>query len=126
MRVVIRWIPVVLCALLTACASRIDTQQVAITHATGPAVEVTQDTPVLLSTGYRRVLARGSRWLPMGQVPQGLVYRPADTVFTIEGRDVHEAYLVVSVQRLVGFYLPGEHRFSPLSQPLSVPLKEIP
>ncbi|MFX8297360.1 hypothetical protein ABTL30_20295, partial [Acinetobacter baumannii] len=51
----------------------------------------------------------------VGTVPQGVVYRPVGTIFTIEGRQVHEAYLVIADQRLVGFYLPGEQAYSPLS-----------
>jgi len=42
-------------------------------------------------------------------------------VFAIEGRNVHEAYLVVRSDTLHGFYLPGEGNFSALSPSLSLP-----
>ena len=71
------------------------------------------------------MLAEGSRWQRVGALPEGEVYRPVGTVFTIEGRNVHEAYLVVSPARtLVGFYLPGESRLSLLPNPVQLSLKE--
>ena len=44
----------------------------------------------------------------VGNLPQEQVLKPIDAVFTIEGRQIHEAYLVVADDHLVGFYLPGE------------------
>ncbi|WP_234480884.1 hypothetical protein [Paraburkholderia nemoris] len=46
-------------------------------------------------------------------------------MFTIEGRQVHEAYLVVAKGSLVGFYLPGEAHFSPLDKPVPVMLGDL-
>jgi len=85
-------------------------------------LRMTAPVPLRLDTGYSRVLPAGSRWQAVGSVPQGAVYRPIDAVFSIEGRHVHEAYLVVQGSVLQGFYLPAEYRFSPLSQPISLPL----
>ncbi|MFC5605504.1 hypothetical protein [Variovorax soli] len=74
-----------------------------------------------LPTGYSRSLAAGSRWRLVGRIPQGAVYRPVDSVFSIEGRQVHEAYLVVDRHAaLQGFYLPGEARYSPLDKPVQL------
>jgi hypothetical protein len=85
-------------------------------------MRLAQNVVLKLSTGYSRRLASGSLWRPVGQVPQGLVLQSVGTVLTIEGRQVHEAYLVVSQNAVVGFYLPGESRFSPLepSQPITI------
>lgn len=69
---------------------------------------------------YYNWMAAKSVWKPVGRVPQGAVYRPVGTIFTIEGRQVHEAYLVLNDKKLVGFYLPGEQNYSPLST--AVPL----
>ena len=33
--------------------------------------------------------------------------------FTVEGAHVHEAYLVIAGEKLVGFYLPVESSFAP-------------
>jgi hypothetical protein len=110
---------------LAACATMVDTAPVAFTASAGaPAADAKLERNVefRLHTGYSRVLPSGSRWRHVGQVPQGKVYRPVDTVLSIEGRHVHEAYLVVSDRMLVGFYLPGESGYSALSTPVPLPL----
>lgn len=73
-----------------------------------------------LNTGYQRSLKQGSRWLNVGRVPQGDVYKPYMDVFTVEGAHIHEAYLVVDGSQLVGFYLPAERSYSHLGH--KVPL----
>src|SRR6478609_2556335 len=51
--------------------------------------ELRQSVPIKLSTGYSRELSAGSKWQSVGALPQGTVYRPLNTVFSIEGRHVH-------------------------------------
>jgi len=53
-------------------------------------------------------------------VTQGEVFKPYHDVFTLEGTNVHEAYLVVSNNTLKGFYLPVERTFSPLNTQISL------
>jgi len=77
-----------------------------------------------LDTGYERMLPEGAVWREVGTLPEGTVYRPVGRVLTVEGSQVHEAWLVVSNERLVGFYLPGEAAYSPLSAVVSLNLKE--
>jgi len=111
-------------ASLSACAPMVSTTPAALVsdHATGPSrIQLKSPTEIHLETGYTRTLASGSSWQRVGALPQGGVYRPVGTIFTIEGRQVHEAYLVIADQRLVGFYLPGEQAYSPLST--AVPIK---
>lgn len=74
-----------------------------------------------LSTGFVRALPAQSRWHLVGRLPQGSVYRPMGSVFSIEGQHVHEAYLVVRQDTLVGFYLPAEQRFSPQDPAIHLP-----
>ena len=111
--------------LLSACAPAIPVQnaQLVLLNATRPHERVRVVTPVAvrLTTGYSRQVKGGSVWRSVGEVPQGLVLQPIDSVFTIEGRQVHEAYLVVKDNKLVGFFLPGESHFSALepSQPIT-------
>jgi|Deesub1362B_J571_1020462.scaffolds.fasta_scaffold00011_198 hypothetical protein len=86
---------------------------------------LTKDVIINLPTGYKRILKHKSRWLFIGKIPQGSVYKPLDQVLTIEGAHIHEAYLVISNRQLVGFYLPVENAFSPiLSKPL-LPIEPI-
>jgi len=94
-------------------------------NAAAPAIRFETNTELHLDTGYTRTLARNSIWKLVGRLPQGAVYRPAGTVFTIEGRQVHEAYLVIHDKQLVGFYLPGEQNYSPLSTAVPITTGEI-
>lgn len=108
--------------LLAGCASAVRTEAANFTPlATGqPAtvVRLTGDATVKPASGYPRTLKSGSQWRLAGQVTQGQVFRPVNSVFTIEGRQVHEAYLVVSGGKLVGFYLPGEANYAALDVPV--------
>ena len=81
---------------------------------------------IRLSSGYVRTLPANSVWRQAGRVAHGEVYRPVDSVLTIEGRQVHEAYLVVSGTMLMGFYLPGESNYSPLLPAVPLHLGDTP
>jgi len=83
-----------------------------------------QSVNIKLDTGYSRHLSKGSQWIRIGNLRQGQVYKPYRDIFTVEGSNVHEAYLVVSDHHLVGFYLPAEHGFFPLRPPLSITFNE--
>jgi hypothetical protein len=48
------------------------------------------------------------------------MYRSRDQVFTVEASNIHEAYLVISENRLMGFYLPVEGTYSPLTKPIEL------
>ncbi|NUA32222.1 hypothetical protein FCJ59_36840 [Cupriavidus basilensis] len=118
------WAPLACGIALSGCAPMIATTPSAVELAQDgtTARSITIQTPVViqLDTGYSRTLPAESVWKPVGRVPQGAVYRPVGTIFTVEGRQVHEAYLVLKDRKLVGFYLPGEQNYSPLST--AVPL----
>lgn len=108
---------------LGACAPMVSTTPatLATDDATGPSrIQLKSSTEIRLETGYTRTLTANSSWQRVGRLSQGTVYRPVGTIFTIEGRQVHEAYLVIAKQRLVGFYLPGEQAYSPLSTAVSI------
>lgn len=100
----------------------------AVRHTPATLSTMTADAPrvlasaaeIRLDTGYGRALKAGSRWLRQGTLPQGEVYKPWQDVFTLEGAHIHEAWLVLQEDRLVGFYLPAERGFSPLSPPVSL------
>ncbi|MEY4561275.1 MAG: hypothetical protein RLZZ618_552 [Pseudomonadota bacterium] len=126
-----RWatrMSVVLMALvLSACAATIKSEPAVLAASPSTTTHeftLKQRVPVTLHTAYTRTIPDGSRWRESGRLPQGVVYRPLNTVFAIEGRDVHEAYLVVADGVLVGFYLPGEARFSRLDTTIRLPTGE--
>ena len=110
-------------ACLGACAPMVSTAPATLVTDSGTEpsrIQLKSAAEIRLETGYTRTLAAGSNWQRVGTLPQGAVYRPVGTIFTIEGRQVHEAYLVIAGQRLVGFYLPGEQAYSPLSTAVSI------
>ena len=76
-----------------------------------------------LGTGFSRALRSGTRWEPVGHIAQGDVYRTRDQVLTVEASNVYEAYIVVSSNNLVGFYLPVQKTFSPLPEPQALEMK---
>ncbi|UDM50235.1 hypothetical protein [Cupriavidus sp. MP-37] len=99
------------CLALSACAPMIATAPSTI-EVTQPSVaarpiQILSATTVQLDTGYSRTLPERSVWSRVGRVPQGDVYRPIGTIFTIEGRQVHEAYLVIRDKTLVGSICQG-------------------
>jgi hypothetical protein len=115
-------------AFLAACATPVPSAPVRLEAAAPPAstAEITmqRDTSFRLSTGYSRTILAMSRWRHVGRLPQGNVYRPVDLAFALEGRQVHEAYLVIDGRALRGFYLPAESAYSPLDPPIQLPFGE--
>jgi len=79
----------------------------------GSSIEILEDASISVGPGYSRVIARGSVWRSIGRSVEGEVFKPVDRVFTVEGAHIHEAYLVLDGDRIVGFYLPVERAFSP-------------
>jgi hypothetical protein len=116
-----------LALLVTACAA--DIQRVPSAEPTlvagtpAPSFQLAADAAFELHTGYVRTLRSGSRWTLVGGIAQGLVYRPDGSVLTVEGANVHEAYLVVSGTELVGFYLPVEKAFVALTPRRVLPIR---
>ena len=110
---------------LAACAAMVPIEPSVLSPAPSASAvarfQFEREVTIKLSTGYQRTLAARSTWQRVGRIPQGEVYRPLDTLLTIEGRNVHEAYLVVNGTTLVGFYLPGESNYSPLTPPQTLP-----
>lgn len=112
-------------AVLAGCAAEVVRTEATLGPAPAgerPRIEILEATTVRLSSGYRRVLPAGSIWELRGTLPQGNVYRRVGGIFTVEGANVHEAFLVVSGNRLVGYYLPVEQAFSP-AEPVTLSLK---
>src|SRR5262245_11760805 len=110
---------------LGGCASEVPRHLVDFTPSASPSrLALSRAVTVELDSGYLRSVPAGTEFIEVGSTPQGTVYRPANTVFTIEGAHMHEAYPVVKGGRVVGFYLPVEKSFSPLSRPVEFPTNE--
>ena len=103
-------------AAMAGCASVAHVPVTLQAPASPAVVVVTQPLILSLDTGFQRTIAAGSRWQLAGNIAQGAVYQPVGTVLTVEGAHIHEAYLVIEQNAVVGFYLPAERGFSPLKQ----------
>lgn len=100
---------------LSACAPEVVRRPTELVPAAGSSetIEILEDASIAVGPGYRRVIRRGSVWARVGRSGAGDVYKPVDGVFTVEGAQVHEAYLVLDTgDRVIGFYLPVERAFS--------------
>jgi hypothetical protein len=107
-------------SVLAACAGEVVRTPVQLSPL--PAHEsrryvATQPASIQLDSGYERSIGSGTQFMDIGRIEQGRVLKPTSTTFTIEGSHMHEAYPVVNGGRIVGFYLPVERAFSPLSRP---------
>lgn len=118
------WLALAVAVTLSGCASEVPrTSAILLPPGVEPQrIEIAQEVTVRFSSGYSRTLPAGSAWGLHGKIPEGAVYKRLNDVFTIEGTHVHEAYLVVSGNRLVGYYLPVERAFSP-ADPVPLNLK---
>jgi hypothetical protein len=121
----LRYLAILLPVFVIGCAAVRHTPAQLQPLSSSPAVPVVlaATVEVQLDTGYSRTLKQGSQWRPAGALPEGIVYRPVNDVLTLEGAHIHEAYLVVRGQQLVGFYLPAEHGLSRLQKPLAIQFK---
>ena len=113
--------------VVTACASEVKRQSVELTVSMpefGQRYELRKDVSFLLDSGYSRTIPAGTEFAAAGRLPQGLVLRTTQTVLTVEGAHVHEAYAVLGGDQLVGFYLPVEKAYSALPVATPFPLVE--
>lgn len=83
-------------------------------------IQLTKSTKVPNWSGTGNSLFVGTRWDYVGEVSHGRVFRSKDSVFSLQGANSHEAYLVVRDKKLVGFYLPGEKSWSALEPALDI------
>lgn len=119
-----------LAILLTMCAFDIvHVKQIPVNIESSSSVnspfQLEKEENISLGTGYSRTLKKGTKWQYVGTVQYGDVFRTSDQILTVEASNIHEAYIVVSAKKLVGFYLPVEHTYSPLSDPVSLTIKTI-
>jgi hypothetical protein len=114
--------------LLVFSACAIPVHQIKLTHPLTVSTEghfvIQRNAKCSIGTGYSRELHAGSHWNQVGTVQQGSVYRSPDQALTVEGFNVHEAYIVIKGVTLVGFYLPVEKTFTPVSKSVDLSITE--
>jgi hypothetical protein len=80
-----------------------------------------KDINIVPSGGYDRKLKKSTKWICVGSIPEGCVYKTRDQILTIEGSNIYEADIVISPNNeIIGFYLPIEKTFSPLPKPVKL------
>jgi hypothetical protein len=83
-----------------------------------------QEEKIDLGTGYSRNLKAKTKWDYVGTIEKGDVFKTKDQVLTVEASNIHEAYIVISSGKLIGFYLPVEKTFSPLKESKKIRIRE--
>jgi hypothetical protein len=81
---------------------------------------LSQDTEVLIGSGFPTRLHASSVWHLVGTIEQGQVFTTRDQIVTVEASNIHEAQLVVARDNIVGFFLPVEKTFAPAKQPVPI------
>lgn len=87
--------------------------------------ELVGEVNISLGTGYSRKLKKGTKWHYIGTISYGDVFKTNDQILTVEASNIHEAYIVVSSSKVVGFYLPVERSFSPINDFEELKMREI-
>ena len=82
------------------------------------------EVPLTDTPCYSRTLRKTTRWNQVGTIAEGDVLRSKDQVLTLECSNIHEAYLVMSGNKLIGFFLPFEKGFVPHSPPIELPVEQ--
>ena len=114
---------------LSACA--FDLAHVTYTAATFQPMQnstrtivLSAEVPLTDTPCYSRTLRKTTRWNQVGTIAEGDVLRSKDQVLTLECSNIHEAYLVMSGNKLIGFFLPFEKGFVPHSPPIELPVEQ--
>ena len=91
-----------------------------------PSFVLGKEVTARLGTGFPTVLKAKTTWRQVGATEFGKVYSTRDQIVKVEASNIHEAHIVVADNALVGFYLPVEKTFSPLSRPLPLQINNKP
>ncbi len=127
MAVLNRAVGIVVALLLNGCASEVVRYPANLEANTSPAARhyvLLGTTMFRLDSGYDRTIQSGTEFVEFGSITQGTVIKPTNTVLTVEGAHMHEAYPVFALNKIVGFYLPVEHAFSPVTDTPIVVIEE--
>jgi len=88
-----------------------------------PMWTLTEKIDVRLESGSTTHLKPDTTWEHVGTIEQGEVYKTKDQIVTVKGANMFEAYLVISEERIVGFYLPVENGYTRISKSIEIKRK---
>ena len=109
------------------CAAPVQMQPASLASASAgePRLSIGAGVEARSSAGFGQTLPAGTVIAHIGNIAEGEVWRPLNFVVTVEGRHIHEAYLVIKAGQWVGFYLPVERMFSPLRSATVLKLEQV-
>jgi hypothetical protein len=114
-------------ASLAGCAfDLVSVSQKPVTFAPGGgsgSFQLAKEVRAGLGTGFPTVLRADTTWKQVGTTEFGEVFATKDQIVKVEASNIHEAEIVLSERSLVGFYLPVEKTFAPLSHPVLLEFK---
>jgi hypothetical protein len=124
-------IALAVCLILNACAQKVEFTPAPLLFPEATAIDgsadVTLPVAVEIRSNYSGQLTTQSRWRRAGRLPEGNVYRRIGSVNSIRvDEQMSEAYLVVRANMLVGYYLPVQSTFSPLTPAIPLPQGVFP
>ena len=90
-----------------------------------PMWRLTEKVDIRLESGSTTHLNPDTTWDYVGTIEQGEVYKTKDQIVTIKGANMFEAYIVLSEDCIVGFYLPVEKGFTRISKPVEIKRKVV-
>jgi hypothetical protein len=120
----IQIILVVIGLLIAGCHVKY-TPVVMKTTTSKPAWILAEKTELHLQSGSTTHLKADTTWEYVGAIEQGDVYKTHDQIVTIKGPNMFEAYIVLSEEHVVGFYLPVEKAYSRISKPIRIKRKIV-
>lgn len=97
---------------LSACSvnqQRLSTALIPITDSTK--YELQSSIILKAANAADTLLKQGTRWVEVGTIHQGRVFRTKDQVVIVNSFNVHEGDIVVKESQVVGYYLPVEGTF---------------
>ena len=91
-----------------------------------PSFILTNEVTASLGTGYPTTLKANTTWSQVGKTEFGNAFSTKDQIVKVEASNIHEAYVVVSNDCLIGFFLPFESSFARISRPVPLQTRNKP
>jgi len=101
------------CAFISCAAKQVMLQSQLTMNLDGANIvfELKEDITIKASNAKPTTLKSGTHWINVGMIEQGTVYKTKDQVVIVNSFNVHEGYIVVTQDNVVGYYLPVEKTF---------------
>ncbi len=98
--------------------------QLAAPKNAGIILELVDAVTIKASNARPTILKPNTKWVEVGSIEHGVVYKTKDQVVIVNSFDVHEAYIVLNESFVVGYYLPIEKTFVE-SKPVQIKLQKM-